>query len=88
MFIVSILAKLERDIIPKVNSEQNAICLFSRLQSIGFILRFLPLHIYSALLKIDFLNPLINLMFKLPANSLNFISIPSFLLIFLILFFN
>ena len=54
MFIVSILAKLERDIIPKVNSEQNAICLFLRLQSIGFILRFLPLHIYSALLKLDF----------------------------------
>ena len=87
MFIVSILAKLERDIIPKVNSEQNAICLFLRLQPIGFILRFLPFHIYSALLKIDFLNPLINLMFKLSANSLNFISIPSFLLIFLILFF-
>lgn len=83
MFIVSILA----NVIPKVNSEQNTICLFLRLQSIGFILRFLPLHIYSAILRIDFLNPLINLMFKLSANSLNFISIPSFLLIFLILLF-
>ena len=83
MFIVSLLA----NVIPKVNSEQNAICLFLRLESIGFILRFLPLHIYSAILRIDFLNPLINLMFKLSANSLNFISIPSFLLIFLILLF-
>ena len=44
------------------------------LKPIGFILRFFLLLIYSAVLRIQFLGPFINLMFKLLANSLNFIN--------------
>ena len=68
IFIVSILAYLEKDIIPKDNL---------RLKSTGFILRFFPLVIHSAILRTDFLDPCINLMSKLLANWSNFISILS-----------
>ena len=47
------------------------ICLFLRLESTSFILRFFPLVIYSTILRIYFLDPFINLMSK----SLTFISI-------------
>ena len=49
------------------------ICLFLRLESTSFILRFFLLVIYSTILRIDFLDSLINLM----SNSLNFISVLS-----------
>ena len=59
IFIVSILTKLEKDIIPKGNVEQKAICLFVRLESIDFILSCFPMLIYSTILRIDFLDPFI-----------------------------
>ena len=59
IFIVSILTKLEKDIIPKGNVEQKAICLFVRLESIDFILGCFPMLIYFAILRIDFLDPFI-----------------------------
>ena len=49
------------------------ICLFLRLESTSFILRFFLLVIYSTVLRIYFLDPFINLMSK----SLTFISILS-----------
>ena len=59
IFIVSILTKLEKDIIPKGNLEQKAICLFVRLESIDFIQSCFPMLIYSAILRIDFLDSFI-----------------------------
>ena len=61
--------------------------LFLRPESIGFILRFFPLLIYSAILRINFLGYSNNLISKLLANSLNFISIlSSFIYLFFFYF--
>ena len=54
-------------------SEQLALHLSLRLKKIGLILRFLSLLIYSVILSLDFSGPLINLISKFLANSLNFI---------------
>ena len=51
--------------------------LLLNLESIGFILRSFPLKTYSAILRIDILDPFINLKSELLANSLSFISILS-----------
>ena len=57
--------------------------MFLRLKSAGFTLRFFPLVIYSAILRICFLDTFIDLVSKSLANSLNFISIlSSFITVF------
>ena len=60
-----------------------------RLKSIGFMLRFFPLVIYSAMQRIEFLVPFLNLMLKLLAKPLNLIHLSiNYILGFSFSFFN
>ena len=60
ILIVSILTKLQKNIFLKVNLKYSPIRLFLRLESAGYILRFFPSVIDSAVLRMVFSVPIIN----------------------------